>query len=61
MEKVIAAEHPDWLLVQGDTTTTMAAALAASYADVRTGHVRRSRHEGQLAGGKDQIAHSDSL
>lgn len=38
-EKVIAAERPDWVLVQGDTTTTAAAALAASYAGVMVGHI----------------------
>lgn len=31
--------RPDWVLVQGDTTTVMAAALAASYHRVRVGHV----------------------
>jgi len=39
MKKVLAAEHPDMMLVQGDTTTVMAAALAAFYADVPVGHV----------------------
>jgi UDP-N-acetylglucosamine 2-epimerase (non-hydrolysing) len=37
--QVIAAEKPDWVLVQGDTTTTAAAALAASYSGVKVGHV----------------------
>jgi UDP-N-acetylglucosamine 2-epimerase (non-hydrolysing) len=36
---VFDAERPDWVLVQGDTTTTMAAALAASYHGVRVGHI----------------------
>jgi len=31
--------QPDWILVQGDTTTVMAAALAAFYRHVRVGHV----------------------
>ncbi len=39
IEKVILAERPDWVLVQGDTTTTMAASLAAFYQKVRVGHV----------------------
>lgn len=30
---------PDWLLVQGDTTTVMAAALAAFYRKIKIGHV----------------------
>lgn len=36
---VIEAERPDWLLVQGDTTTAMVAALAGFYARVPVGHV----------------------
>lgn len=36
---VFAAERPSAVLVQGDTTTTLAAALAAFYARVPVGHV----------------------
>jgi UDP-N-acetylglucosamine 2-epimerase len=36
---LIVAERPDALLVQGDTTTTFAAALAAFYERVPVGHV----------------------
>ncbi|MGQ9800515.1 MAG: non-hydrolyzing UDP-N-acetylglucosamine 2-epimerase [Candidatus Saccharicenans sp.] len=39
MKKVLEAEQPDWVLVQGDTTSAMAAALAAFYQRVRIGHV----------------------
>jgi UDP-N-acetylglucosamine 2-epimerase (non-hydrolysing) len=39
LEPVLAAERPDWVLVQGDTTTAMTAALAAYYARVRVGHI----------------------
>ncbi len=39
LEAVLKEERPDWMLVQGDTTTTMAAALAAFYQRVRVGHV----------------------
>jgi UDP-N-acetylglucosamine 2-epimerase len=35
----LQAERPDWLLVQGDTTTAMAAALAAFYERVPVAHV----------------------
>ena len=31
--------RPDWVLVQGDTTTVMAAALPAFYRRIRVGHV----------------------
>lgn len=39
MQPVLSDLKPDWLLVQGDTTTVMAAALAAFYNRVRVGHV----------------------
>ncbi len=37
--RILREDHFDLLLVQGDTTTSMAAALAAFYAGVRIGHV----------------------
>ena len=37
--RILRSEPFDLLLVQGDTTTSMAAALAAFYAGVRIGHV----------------------
>lgn len=46
---VIAAEKPDWLLVQGDTTTAMVAALASFYARVPVGHVEAGLRTGDLA------------
>ncbi len=39
LEPVLQAERPDWVLVQGDTTTVMAAALCAHHNRVRVGHV----------------------
>jgi UDP-N-acetylglucosamine 2-epimerase (non-hydrolysing) len=39
LEPVLAEERPDWVLVQGDTTTVMAAALCAHHHQVRVGHV----------------------
>lgn len=39
MEKALERTRPDLLLVQGDTTTVFAAALAAFYAGVPVGHV----------------------
>ena len=39
LEPVLQDQRPDWILVQGDTTTVMAAAIAAHYARVRVGHV----------------------
>lgn len=48
MDEVLAAERPDWLLVQGDTTTAMAAALAAFHRHVRVGHVEAGLRTGDL-------------
>lgn len=39
LEPVLATERPDWVIVQGDTTTTFAASLAAFYNRVRVAHV----------------------
>ena len=36
---VLARLQPDWVLVQGDTTTVMAAALLAYYQRIKVGHV----------------------
>ncbi|MBU6257356.1 MAG: UDP-N-acetylglucosamine 2-epimerase (non-hydrolyzing) [Burkholderiales bacterium] len=36
---LLRRDRPDWLLVQGDTTTAMAAALAGFYEHVAVGHV----------------------
>ena len=39
LDEVLQTENPDWVLVQGDTTTVMAAALAAFYHQIKVGHV----------------------
>ena len=39
LDPVLADVKPDWVLVQGDTTTVMAASLAAFYRRIRVGHV----------------------
>lgn len=39
LDPVLRDETPDWVLVQGDTTTVMAAALLCYYRKIRVGHV----------------------
>ncbi len=39
LDEVIHQERPDWILVQGDTTTAMAASLVGFYHRVKVGHV----------------------
>lgn len=39
LEAVIHEERPDWVLVQGDTTTAAAASLAAFHAGACVGHI----------------------
>jgi UDP-N-acetylglucosamine 2-epimerase (non-hydrolysing) len=39
LDPVLADLKPDWILVQGDTTTVMASSLAAYYRHIRVGHV----------------------
>lgn len=46
LRSVLIAECPDALLVQGDTTTTFAAALAAYYQKIPTGHVEAGLRTG---------------
>jgi UDP-N-acetylglucosamine 2-epimerase (non-hydrolysing) len=39
LDPVLEEQKPDWVLVQGDTTTVMATALACFYRHIRVGHV----------------------
>jgi UDP-N-acetylglucosamine 2-epimerase (non-hydrolysing) len=39
LEAIFQSERPDWVLVQGDTTTVTTAALAAFYARAKVGHI----------------------
>jgi UDP-N-acetylglucosamine 2-epimerase (non-hydrolysing) len=46
LEPILAEELPDWVLVQGDTTTVAFAALAAFYSRARIGHVEAGLRTG---------------
>ncbi|NOT59922.1 MAG: UDP-N-acetylglucosamine 2-epimerase (non-hydrolyzing) [Acidobacteria bacterium] len=39
LDEVLQIENPDWVIVQGDTTTAMIAALAAFYQQTKVAHV----------------------
>jgi UDP-N-acetylglucosamine 2-epimerase (non-hydrolysing) len=39
LDPILKDEQPDWVLVQGDTTTTAAGALGAFYRRIKIGHV----------------------
>lgn len=46
LKEVLKKEKPDWLLVQGDTATTMAASLAAYYHKVKVAHIEAGLRTG---------------
>jgi UDP-N-acetylglucosamine 2-epimerase len=46
--EVIAMTKPDWLVVQGDTTTAFAGALAAFYAQKKVAHVEAGLRTGNM-------------
>lgn len=46
LDPILAELKPDWILVQGDTTTVMASALAAYYRRIRVGHVEAGLRTG---------------
>ncbi|MGE3643844.1 MAG: non-hydrolyzing UDP-N-acetylglucosamine 2-epimerase [Beijerinckiaceae bacterium] len=48
LRDILATEKPDWVLVHGDTTTSMAASMAAFYARCKIGHVEAGLRTGNL-------------
>lgn len=48
IEKILREFTPDWVLVQGDTSTTFAAALAAFYQRIKVAHVEAGLRTGNI-------------
>jgi UDP-N-acetylglucosamine 2-epimerase len=48
VERVLREEKPDVIIVQGDTTTVMAASMAAFYRNVKVAHVEAGLRSGDL-------------
>ena len=46
LDPILKEVKPDWVLVQGDTTTVMAAALLSYYNHIRVGHVEAGLRTG---------------
>ncbi len=46
LDPLLSELRPDWILVQGDTTTVMAASLLAYYHRIRVGHVEAGLRTG---------------
>jgi UDP-N-acetylglucosamine 2-epimerase (non-hydrolysing) len=49
LDQVMVEERPDWVLVQGDTTTALCGGLAAFHRGVRVGHIEAGLRTGDLA------------
>ncbi len=49
LDEVLAQECPDWVVVQGDTTTAFCAGLAAFHRGIRVAHVEAGLRTGDIA------------
>jgi len=47
LDPVLCRERPDWLIVQGDTTTAMAAGLSGYYHRCKVGHIEAGLRTGE--------------
>lgn len=48
LEQLLTSLRPDWILIQGDTTTVMAAAIAARHLKIKVGHVEAGLRTGDM-------------
>jgi UDP-N-acetylglucosamine 2-epimerase (non-hydrolysing) len=48
LEPLLSRLQPDWILIQGDTTTVMAAAIAARHLRIKIGHVEAGLRTGDM-------------
>jgi UDP-N-acetylglucosamine 2-epimerase len=48
IDACLARARPDWILVQGDTTTVLVAAMCSAYRNIRIGHVEAGLRTGDL-------------
>jgi UDP-N-acetylglucosamine 2-epimerase (non-hydrolysing) len=48
LDKILATEYPDLILVQGDTTTALAGALAGFNRDIAVGHIEAGLRTGNM-------------
>jgi UDP-N-acetylglucosamine 2-epimerase (non-hydrolysing) len=48
LDRILGQLRPDWVLVQGDTTTVMATALAARHLKIKVGHVEAGLRTGDF-------------
>ncbi len=48
LDKILARENPDLIIVQGDTTTTLAGALAGFNRDIAVGHIEAGLRTGDI-------------
>lgn len=46
LDPILVRLKPDWVIVQGDTTTVMAAAICAAYRQIKVGHVEAGLRTG---------------
>jgi len=54
MESILAATHPDWVIIYGDTNSTLAGALLAARLNIPLAHVEAGCRSGQISQPEEQ-------